>query len=66
MPKSVVRSVKLKAARNCKLTKADVAEIRALYAKGLRAWSYSTLAKKYGVSDAAIRDVVKRNTWRSL
>jgi uncharacterized protein YjcR len=47
-----------------KLSKPDVAEIRVLYAKGLRAWSYATLAKRFNVSPATIRDVVKFDTWR--
>jgi hypothetical protein len=47
-----------------KLTDAKASEALALYRTG--GWSHSTLARRYGVSDGAIQQLVQRKTWRHL
>lgn len=46
-----------------KLTDADVKAIRELHAGGT---GYRTIAKKYGVGDSTIRDIVKRRNWSHI
>lgn len=41
------------------LTDAQVLEIRALHQPGVRGFGYGALAKRYGVGESTIRDVVK-------
>lgn len=41
------------------LTDAQVREIRTLYREGVRGCGYGALAKKYGVGESTIRDVIK-------
>jgi len=47
-----------------KLTKADVRQIRADYAAGLA--SGKALAKKYGMHDTTIYDVINRKSWKHV
>lgn len=46
-----------------KLTEAGVAEIRAAYVKGSRDFGTVALGRKYGVSYAAIHNIVTGKTW---
>lgn len=46
-----------------KLDAGSVAEIRALYVKGCKDNGYSGLARRFKVSDSAIRKVVSGKTW---
>ena len=47
-----------------KLVPEDVREIRRLYALG--GHSYATIGKKFGVTNWAIRDVIKRRNWKHV
>lgn len=47
-----------------KLTDEKVCEIRRRYQEGERC--FTTLAKSYGVKRYAIRDIVRRRTWRHI
>jgi hypothetical protein len=47
---------------HAKLTEDQVREIRKLYRKNKR----DGLAKRFGVLDSAIRDVVERKTWKHI
>jgi hypothetical protein len=49
---------------HAKLTEDQVREIRRLYAEG--GWSYRRLAPMFGVNWSAIRQVVKRHTWKHI
>jgi hypothetical protein len=48
---------------NAKLIADAVRQIRALHSQGL---SYTRLAAMFGVSDDAVRDVVRRRTWKHV
>jgi len=48
---------------NAKLTADAVGQIRALHTQGV---SYVRLADMFGVSDDAVRDAVRRRTWRHV
>jgi predicted DNA-binding protein YlxM (UPF0122 family) len=46
-----------------KLVEADILDIRALHESGL---SHATIARRYGVTRSAIKDVITRRTWRHV
>lgn len=48
---------------HAKLSEAQVIEARQLYAQGVKV---AHLAKKYGVSDATMREILNRETWKHL
>ena len=48
---------------NSKLTVNMDRQIRTLHSQG---WSYIQLGKKFGVSDDAVRDSVRRRTWKHV
>jgi hypothetical protein len=48
---------------NSKLTADAVRQIRMLHAQG---WSYVRLGQMFGVSDDAVRDTVRRRTWKHV
>jgi hypothetical protein len=48
---------------NSKLTADTVRQIRMLHMQG---WSYVRLGKMFGVSDDAVRDSVRRRTWKHV
>lgn len=49
---------------NHKLSQREVDEIRRIYKKGARGFGAKSLAKKYGVSDTTIRNILKGKKWR--
>lgn len=49
-----------------KLTEKEVIEIRKSYVPYSRDFNYIKLAEKYGVSERAVRNCVKRNTWKNV
>lgn len=49
-----------------KLTEDDVRHIRSEYVRGSKTAGYSALAKKYGVTFAMIRFIVKRVSWKHV
>lgn len=51
---------------NHKLTQTQVNEIRNSYQKGVRGNGIKSLAKKYGVSDMTIRNILKNKKWRCI
>jgi hypothetical protein len=46
-----------------KLTEASVTQIRVLRSQG---WSFRQLRERFNVSDAAVRDVIRRRTWKHI
>jgi len=49
-----------------KLTEKEVIEIRKSYVPYSKDFNYIKLAEKYGVSERAVRNCVKRNTWKNV
>jgi DNA invertase Pin-like site-specific DNA recombinase len=49
-----------------KLTISQVEEIRASFINGSREFGIRALARKYGVARPTIKDVLLRNTWKSV
>jgi hypothetical protein len=48
------------------LTEAQVREIRAIYRPHTRGLGHKSLAKRYGVSEGAVQNVILRRTWRHI
>lgn len=49
-----------------KLTEKDAIYIRKFYVKGDKEFGYKGLAKKFGVSDWCIKQVVKNKSWKHI
>lgn len=49
-----------------KLTEDQVKEIRRVYVKGDKDFGVKPLARKYGVSSSAVRNIVKNRKWRHI
>ena len=47
-----------------KLTADEVREMRALYEQG--GWTFVSLGKRFGVSDACVSGIIKRKTWKHI
>ena len=49
---------------NAKLSKEIAQRIRSEYKEGVRGYGCKSLAKKYGVCDKTIRDIIKNRAWQ--
>jgi DNA-binding XRE family transcriptional regulator len=49
---------------SAKLAQVSVDEIRALYQRGVRGRGYQALAKRFGVNESTIRDIISGKNWK--
>ena len=49
-----------------KLSKSDVLNIRKVYVRGSKDFGSGALSRKYGVTDIAVLNVVKRKVWKHV
>lgn len=60
----VQRGLEVKGKRKLRLE--EVVQIKRLYKKGVKGWGHKALAKKYGMSQSAIRDIISGKSWNYI